>query len=448
MTSPAGSGRSPRIFYGWWVVAVSSAMVFFASGIFFRGFTVFFRPVRDSLGLTDAQTALVFSIARAEGGLEGPAAGWAIDKFGNRALLVPCIILSAAGYFAFARFVDGFWSFALVYLGMVSLGNSIAFQHAMFAGLNNWFRRRRSLAISVMAAISSLGGLVLVPLISLVVLSLGWRWAAAASGAAYLLVLLPLTLWFRNRPEDMGLLPDGDAELPTVAAPARGGAGPGSPTEGRRLEIRDYTVREALHTRTYWFLLLGSGFRQLASLGIQVNIMPILVESKGVEEQLAATLVGAMFGITFVSRLALGFFADRLPKSHLLAGAMALEGVGFLCLLLGDWSGTGVLLVLAFVVLEGITDGAGVIIWSALGEYYGRDRFASLRGIVTFSQSWGQVGSPLFTGWVKDHYGNHNLAILIGMMFTVAASLSCLLMRPPPQLTRAPAEGTAQPGST
>ncbi|HLF05163.1 MAG TPA: MFS transporter, partial [Dehalococcoidia bacterium] len=187
MTSPSGSGRSPRIFYGWWVVAVSSAMVFFASGIFFRGFTVFFRPVRDSLGLTDAQTALVFSIARAEGGLEGPAAGWAIDKFGNRALLVPCIVLAAAGYFAFARFVDGFWSFALVYLGMVSLGNSIAFQHAMFAGLNNWFRRRRSLAISVMAAISSLGGLVLVPLISLVVLSLGWRWAAAASGAAYLL---------------------------------------------------------------------------------------------------------------------------------------------------------------------------------------------------------------------------------------------------------------------
>jgi MFS family permease len=194
--------------------------------------------------------------------------------------------------------------------------------------------------------------------------------------------------------------------------------------------------------------MLGSGFRQLASLGIQVNIMPILVESKGVEEQLAAILVGLMFGITFVSRLALGFFADRWPKSNLLAVAMALEGVGFLCLLLGDWSGTGVLLILAFVVLEGITDGAGVIIWAALGEFYGRDRFASLRGIVTFSQSWAQVGSPLFAGWVKDHYGNHQLAILLSVVFTVAASLSCLLMRPPPQLTRAPAEGVAQLGST
>ncbi len=430
MNSSSRDRRSPRIFYGWWVVASSSAMTFFASGLFFRGFTVFFRPVRDSLGLSDAQTALVFSLARAEGGLEGPLAGWAIDKFGNRALLVPCIILAAAGYFAFAWFVDGFWSFALVYLGMVSLGNSIAFQHAMFAGLNNWFRRRRSLAISILAAISSLGGMVLVPLISLVVLHWGWQRAAAASGAAYLLVVLPLTLWFRNRPEDMGLLPDGDAEAPTVAAPARSGQA------ARRLEIRDHTVREALHTRTYWFLLVGSGLRQLASLGIQVNIMPILVESKGMEEQLAATLVGLMFGITFASRLALGFFADRWPTSHLLGGAMALEGVGFLCLLLGDWSGTGILLILAFIVLEGITDGAGVIIWSALGEFYGRDRFASLRGIVTFSQSWGQVASPLFTGWVKDQYGTHQLAIALAVVFAVGASLSCFLMRPPPQLTR------------
>ncbi len=110
-----------------------SAMAFFASGIFFRGFTVFVPAVRDSLGLSQAQTNLVFSVARAEGGLEGPVAGWAIDRFGNRALLVPGIILAAIGYFVFAGFVHSYLTFALVYLGMISLGNSIAFQHALFA---------------------------------------------------------------------------------------------------------------------------------------------------------------------------------------------------------------------------------------------------------------------------------------------------------------------------
>ena len=96
----------------------------------------------NPLGLRQAQTNLVFSLARAQGGLEGPVAGWAIEKFGNRSLLAPSIIFAAVGYFVFARFVPNYWSFVLVYLGMITLGNSVAFQHAMFTGLIQWFRRR------------------------------------------------------------------------------------------------------------------------------------------------------------------------------------------------------------------------------------------------------------------------------------------------------------------
>ncbi len=431
--SDTGRRRNSGIFYGWWVVAASSAMIFFASGIFFRGFAVFFRPVRDHLDLSDAQTALVFSIARAEGGLEGPAAGWAIDRFGNRTLLVAGIILAAAGYLVFSRFVNSFWSFALVYLGMISLGNTVAFQHAMFAGMNNWFRRRRSLAISMMAAVASLGGLVMVPLVSLIILRVSWQWAVFVAGAAYLVGILPLTLIFRNRPEDKGLLPDGDLTPPVVAA-----SGPGRP--GRYDEIRDYTVSEALRTRAYWLLLLGAGLRQIATMGIQVNIVPILVESKGVSEQTAANLLGLMFGINFVARLSLGYLGDRWSKSWMLAATLALESVAFLCLLLGSWGGMGTLLVLLFVLLEGLGDGAGVIIWAALGEYYGRDRFATLRGIVTFSHSWAQVGSPLFTGWVKDRYGTHSPALLGAIIFAAVASVCFLLIQKPPQLTWEPAE--------
>ncbi len=431
--SDTGKGRSSGIFYGWWVVAASSAMVFFASGIFFRGFAVFFRPVRDHLDLSDAQTALVFSVARAEGGLEGPAAGWAIDRFGNRKLLVAGVILAAAGYLIFSRFVNSFWSFGLVYLGMISLGNTFAFQHAMFAGMNNWFRRRRSLAISTMAAVSSLGGLVLVPLVSLIILNIGWQWAVLAAGLAYLFGILPLTLIFRNRPEDMGLLPDGDATPPMVAV-----SGPGRP--GRYAEIRDYTVPEAVRTQAFWMLLLGAGLKQVATMGIQVNIVPILVESKGVGDQTAANLLGLMFGINFVARLVMGYLGDRWSKARILAATLALESVAFLCLLMGSWDGPGISLVMLFILLEGLGDGAGVIIWAALGEFYGRDRFASMRGIITFSHSWAQVGSPLFTGWVKDRYGTHSPALIAAIVIAAAASVCFLMIQKPPQLTWDPAK--------
>ena len=427
MTNDTTTNPSPRIFYGWWMVLACSAMIFFASGIFFRGFTVFVPAIRDSLGLTQAQTNLIFSLARAEGGLEGPAAGWAIDRFGNKALLVPGIILAAIGYLILAGFVNSYWAFALVYLGIISLGNSVAFQHAMFAGINQWFRRRRSFAISTLAAVSSLGGLILVPIMSLVILNLSWRWAIAGSGIAYLIGILPFTILFRNRPEDIGLRPDGDSEPPLIQTQSSTGV------YGNTLE-RDYTVKEALRTRAYWLLLTGAGLRQLATIGILVSLIPIL-QSKGVGLQMAANLTGAMFGINFVSRMTLGYVSDKWPKSWILGATLALESLGFLCLFLGSWDDGRLFLLIIFVVLEGLGDGAGIIVWAALGEYYGREKFASLRGIITFSHSWVMIAMPVFAGWVYDHYGTFDPALIPAIGGAAIASLCFFLIKRPPRLS-------------
>ncbi len=439
MTSPANANEPrPRIYYGWWMVAITSAMAFFASGVFFRGFTVFVPAIRDSLNISQAQTNLIFSLARAEGGLEGPFAGWLIDKFGNRKLLVPSLLLAIAGYFVLGRYVHNLLGFALIYLLMVSLGNSIAFQHALFAGINQWFHRRRSLAISILAAVSSLGGLTLVPTLSYIIIRYGWQMASYASGVVFLIFLMPLCIWFRNRPEDMGLRPDGDTRPPTTAVPSGSAGGP-----VRRLEVRDYTVREALRTRAYWLLMGGAGLRQVATLGILVSIVPIL-ELKGLGRQEAANLTGLMFGINFFSRLILGYLGDRWPKSLILAVTLSIEAAGFFALYYGNWNTVqGVWLIYLFIFLQGMGDGAGIIVWAAVGEYYGRDRFASLRGYITFSHSWALVGSPVYAGWVFDHFGNYDLAIIPGGICAGIAALCFLIVKKPPQLTRAePAPAT------
>ena len=413
------------------MVAITSAMAFVASGIFFRGFTVFVPFIRDSLGISQAQTNLIFSIARAEGGLEGPVAGWLIDRFGNRKLLIPAILWAVAGYLVLSQFVDSFLTFSLVYLLMVSLGNSIAFQHALFAGINQWFNRRRALAISMLAAVSSLGGLFLVPTLNWIMERGSWQDAMLVSGIGYLVFLMPLTIFFRNRPEDMGLLPDGDAR-PSVQA------GFGREAAGRAREIRDYTVREALRTRAYWLLLTGAGLRQVATLGILVSIVPIL-ETKGLSRQDAAYLTGFMFGINFLSRLLVGYLGDRWPKSYLLFGSLMLETTGLVCLFYGEWSGNGIFLLWIFILLQGLGDGGGIIVWAAMGEYFGRDRFATLRGYITFSHSWALIASPVFAGWVFDKYGSFDLAIAPGVMCAAAAALCFLAIKKPPQLTRGPA---------
>lgn len=418
--------QRPRIYYGWWMVAVTSVMSFFASGIFFRGFGVLVLPIRDQLGITQAQTNLVFSIARAEGGLEGPAAGWLIDKFGNRKVLVPSLVVAMAGYIIMAFWMPTFWAFALVYLGLVSLGNSMAFQHACFAGLNQWFQRRRALAISILAAVASLGGLALIPTMNLLIDRAGLQWGLIASGAFYAVVLLPLCFWFRNRPEDLGLLPDGAARRPTAR-----GAGP-----ALSRETRDYTVREALRTQAYWLLLIGAGLRQTATLGILVSLFPILVEDKGMSAQMAANLIGAMSAINFVSRLVMGYLGDRVSKKAIMFFSLSVEGLGYFALWLGDWqTAVGIALVLGFILCEGMMDGAGVIVWAALGEYFGRSRFATLRGYITFAYAWALVASPVYAGWVGDRFGNYDYAIIPGAVCAFAAGACFLLVKPPPELT-------------
>ncbi len=429
--NPAAPPREPAasggIYYGWWMVVITSVMSFFASGIFFRGFGVLVLPIRDQLGISQAQTNLVFSIARAEGGLEGPIAGWLIDKYGNRKVLVPSLIIAFAGYMVMAFWLPGFWAFAIVYLGLVSLGNSMAFQHACFAGLVQWFQRRRSLAISILAAVSSLGGLALIPTMNLLIDQAGLQWGLIASGAFYAVILLPICYWFRNKPEDMGLLPDGATRPPAVRA--------GRAPAAARRETRDYTVGEALRTQAYWMLLLGSGLRQTATLGILISLFPILVEDKGMSTQMAANLIGVMSLINFVSRLALGYMGDRVSKKGIMFFSLTVEGIGYLFLWLGDWqTAVGITLVLGFILCEGMMDGAGVIVWAALGDYFGRDRFATLRGYITFAYAGALVASPVYAGWVADRFGNYDYAIIPGAICAFAAGACFLFIKKPPEL--------------
>ena len=151
---------------------------------------------------------------------------------------------------------------------------------------------------------------------------------------------------------------------------------------------------------------------------------------------MAANLTGAMFGINFVSRMTLGYFGDKWPKSWILGVTPALQSLGFLCLFLGSWNDGRYFLLIIFVVLEGFGDGAGIIVWAALGEYYGRVKFASLRGIITFSHSWVMIAMPVFAGWAYDHYGNFDLALIPAVGGAATASICFFLIKRPPPLIR------------
>ena len=429
------SRKPSQVYYGWWIVAASSVMGSVAFAIFFRGFSVLFIPLRDSLGISNTQASLVFSLARAEGGVEGPLAGFLIDRFGVRKLLIVGILLAGFGYIALSQ-VNSFLPFAIIYLVVISTGNNIGFQHAMFSGYNMWFVRRRAFVISLLPAVATLGGVIFIPIITVVIAKYGWHTAAIAFGVAYL-VLLPITKVIRSSPESMGLRPDGDPPLPEGV-----GGGRRSPRQAaaylQDTDPREFSVPEALRTSAYWLVLLAIGMRQLAVIGILVNLQAILVDWKGVGIGTFGLMMSMLLGVNVIARLGSGLAADRWPKSIVLAAFLGAEAIALLILLLASWDSSP-WAVLLYLIMAGIGDSSGTICWAAVGDYFGRFRFATLRGIITFSHSWALIASPLFVGWWADRTGcgdpeggcSYSLPILMAIGLLGAAALCAALLRKP-----------------
>ena len=203
-----GIKRPPRIFYGWWIVLVSLIADGIKQGSFNRGFTVYIIPIQTDLGLGAAAIGWADTLGRLMGGLQGPVVGYCTDRFGPRTMLIFGGLASGLGFILLSQ-TENYFFFLLVFVGMLSVGFRSGYNNASIAAVNNWFRRRRGLAMSIVSMGDGLGGTI-APLVGLMVLTFGWRTSVLFSGIAIIVLIIPLSLLIKRSPETVGLLPDGD----------------------------------------------------------------------------------------------------------------------------------------------------------------------------------------------------------------------------------------------
>src|SRR3990172_1709164 len=106
--------RARGVFYGWWVLAAAVVVNALGGGIHFYGFAIFFIPLREDLGISAATASLIFALARAEGALEGPLAGYLIDRLGARTMMFVAVTLAGVGYMLLPL-TNSFLGFFLIY---------------------------------------------------------------------------------------------------------------------------------------------------------------------------------------------------------------------------------------------------------------------------------------------------------------------------------------------
>ena len=192
--------RRPNLFYGWWMVGFGGFITSLNKSAVNKGFPVFILPVQEFFGASLAQVSFIFSLARSESGPTGPLAGWLVDRFGPRAALFLGATMTGGGFLILGQ-TRSIWAFAVIYLGVITIGSNIGFSYSMSALINNWFYRRKATAMSGFQAIDSLAPVFLVWVLDRTIRSAGLETASTAIGLILLATVLPLSFFIKNTPE-------------------------------------------------------------------------------------------------------------------------------------------------------------------------------------------------------------------------------------------------------
>ena len=416
MGTTVGSKKTANgFFYGYWILLGTFLLHFLDSGLYFYGFSVFYTPIRTEFGWSAAAVAGAISFSRLEGGIEGPAVGYLIERYGARKVLGLGVLLTGLG-FILMIYVHSVWTLYFVYGGVLSIGYNMGFTHSLQTLINNWFIKKKARAMSLYAISAGIGGAIMVPLLSQSIVANGWKMTAIYSGVAIWIVGLPAALLFRNYPEDMGLLPDGDTPSDYLNSEI---------TASTLEDEPQVTTREALQSVTFRRLLLAESLRTFLLGSIVLHEIPHL-ENIGIDPVTAAGILGLMISISIPGRLIFGFLGDYIAKRKLLAATMIIQGIGVLIFAYAS----SIIHVYAFVAIYGLTYGGCIPLLMAFrGDIFGRKKFAQMSGIMSPFRMIGNVVGPVFAGLLFDLTGNYQIAFVVFTCIAVMSGISFFFVK-------------------
>ena len=408
-----------RIFYGWVMVIAAMVSGAFATGVGVWGVSVFVVPMETDLGWSRTSFFVALTVRSLFTGLSAPFVGPLFDtSWGPRALMVAGA-LAMGGSLIGLKYVTELWQFYLLFGALGAVANVGLGPFFVQAVLPKWFIRRRGRALGVAASGAGFGSLLFPVTIQWLIGLTGWRDAWLIVGVAAIVLVLPVALLVRTRPEDVGLLPDG-----ALAAPA---ATLGAPAQPSIVEERSFTRSEAIRTPAFWLITLTFGLSGIGLMGFQSNWMPYF-QGLGYTAAIGSLAI-SMYGLFSVStRLIWGAMAERSPVRYLLALelfltsgtvvlAMAIQNVG---------------MVFAFTIIHGITIGGYFILQPLIvANYFGRRHLGAVSGAMRPFMTTAHAISPLMVATLFDVSGSYFLPFLIIVFTWLFAAVTIFIARPP-----------------
>jgi MFS family permease len=340
-----------------------------------------------------------------------------MDRVGPRAVMELGVLLMATGLLL-APLSSEPWHLYLT-LGVLVGGGSVCLGYSgQSLFLPNWFVRRRGLAIGLAFAGVGIGSITLLPWVQVVIESSGWRMACLAMGVLLVVVLAPINLLLRKRPEDMGLQPDGDA------APGSAAMAQASNVVNPAWAAVDWTLGRAMRTAPFWWIALAYFSGLYAWYAVQVHQTKYLVDI-GFSPTVAAWALGLVSLIGIPGQVVLGHISDRIGREWVWTVSCLGFVICFAALIALERHPSLPLLYLMVAAQGGLGYGLTSIFGAIVAEIYQGKHFGSIFGTLMLAAIIGGAIGPWATGALHDAQGSYALAfwICIGLSSLAVAAI-------------------------
>jgi OFA family oxalate/formate antiporter-like MFS transporter len=401
----------PRLpfYYGWVVLGCLCLAGFARQGAAVATLSIFVVPMTAEFGWSRTAMAGAVSLGGVLAALISPMLGPVLDRRGARLILCGAVLGTGLACMALSL-IQSLVVFYLLFCfaRMIWAG---PFDLGLYGALNNWFVARRARASSI-ATLAQMSGLVALPLIAqLAMHDEGWRHGWVAVGATVLIVgFLPVWLLVVRRPEDVGLLPDRTVAGARQAAP----------------EPR-FSRAQAMRTPAFWLLSLYTVLLYPVQAGVSLHQAPHLIE-RGISPIVAATVISFFSATSAVASFGVGFLPRRWPMRYILLASAVLMSAGSFGLIAIASAEEAYLAAGVFGLGLG---GIMTLLPVAWADYFGRESYGAIRGVVLSLQVMAQAVGPLLSGALRDWSGNYTDSLLVfGVLAALAAVVALAARRP------------------
>ncbi len=399
------NGKRPGVFYGWWVVLTAALALFWGVPITVYSFSVFLKPLMHDFHAGRAAVSLAYTFHNLMAATSAPVAGRLIDRYGARKVILPGAAMFGLTLLSIKAFSGSIWLFCLFYalLGLLHIGvGPIPYVSVV----SHWFDRRRGLALGLTMCGIGCGAIVMPVLAQRLIALFGWRAAYAIFGGAVLVVVMPVVgAFLKEKPEDLGLLPDGATLADATAPDAAGDAG--------------LRWRDAWHTKAFWVMVIAFFLVGASVQGCVVHLNAMLTD-RAMAIQAAALASSTLGAATLIGRLVSGYLLDRVfgPLLAALFFSGVAVGIGIL------WTGSATAFVFLGAFLVGLGLGAEVDIIAYLtSRYFGLHSFGSIYGAAFGAFVLAGALGPLMMGAGFDLTGSYSGSLAAFFTATLIAAV-------------------------